>query len=56
MNLSTASRTFQLLSRLLDPRSSTEPFVPSAGDKRALPLRPAAQPFPRALPEACGVS
>ena len=50
MNLSTASRTFQLLSRLLDPRSSTEPFVPSAGDKRALPLRPAAQPFPRALP------
>ena len=56
MNLSTASRTFQLLSRLLDPRSSTEPFVPPAGDKRALPLRPAARPFPRALPEECGVS
>ena len=51
MNLSSASRTFQLLSRLLDPRSSTEPFVPGAGDKRALPLRPSAQPFPRAVPE-----
>ena len=56
MNLSTASRTFQLLSRLLDPRSSTEPFVPPVCDKRALPLRAAAQPFPRALPEECGVS
>ena len=56
MNLSTASRTFQLLSRLLDPRSSTEPFVPGAGDKRALPLRPSAQPFPRAVPEEAGIA
>ncbi len=56
MNLSTASRTFQLLSRLLDPRSSTEPFVPGAGDKRALPLRHSAQPFPRAVPEEAGIA
>ena len=56
MNLSTASRTFQLLSRLLDPRSSTEPFVPGAGDKRALPLRQSAQPFPRAVPEEAGIA
>ena len=27
MNLATASRTFQLLTRILDVRSSTEPFL-----------------------------
>ena len=50
MNLSTASRTFQLLTRLLDPRTSTEPFVPHVPDKPALPLRDAQPPFPRAPP------
>lgn len=56
MNLSTASRTFQLLTRLFDPRSSTEPFVPHRPEKPALPLSPAAQPFPRATPESEGIS
>ena len=56
MNLSTASRTFQLLTRLFDPRTSTEPFVPHTPEKTALPLSPARQPFPRAAPESQGIS
>ncbi len=55
MNLSTASRTFQLLSRILDVRTATEPFLPPAGEKRPLPLSPARQPFPRAAPESQGI-
>ena len=39
MNLTTASRTFQLLTRLLDTRSRTEPFLPPNGEKKPLPLR-----------------
>ena len=56
MNLSTASRTFQLFTRLLDPRTSTEPFVPHTPEKPAFPLAPAQQPFPRATPESQGIS
>ena len=56
MNLSTASRTFQLLSRILDSRTPTEPFLPPAGEKRPLPLRDPQQPLPRATPESQGVS
>lgn len=56
MNLSTASRTFQLLSRIFDVRTATEPFLPPAGEKRPLPLRAARQPFPRSTPESQGVS
>ena len=55
MNLSTASRTFQLLSRILDVRTATEPFLPPAGEKRPLPLTPAKQPLPRAVPESQGI-
>lgn len=55
MNLSTASKTFQLLTRILDTRSSTEPFLPPAGEKKPLPLRPAEQPFPRCAPESQGI-
>lgn len=55
MNFSTASRTFQLLTRLLDPRSSTEPFVPQTPEKLSLPLRAPQQPFPRAAPESQGI-
>ena len=55
MNLSTASKTFQLLTRILDTRSSTEPFLPPAGEKRPLPLQPAEQPFPRTAPESQGI-
>ena len=56
MNLSTASRTFQLLSRIFDVRTATEPFLPPAGEKLPLPLRAAQQPFPRETPESQGVS
>ena len=56
MNFSTASRTFQLLTRILDPRTATEPFVPAAAEKLPLPLRPPQQPFPRAAPESQGIS
>ena len=56
MNLSTASRTFQLLSRIFDVRTPTEPFLPPAGEKLPLPLRAAQQPFPRETPESQGVS
>lgn len=56
MNLSTASRTFQLLSRILDVRSTTEAFLPTVQEKPPLPLRPAQQPFPRATPESQGIS
>ena len=56
MNLTTASRTFQLLSRILDPRASTEPFLPTAAEKPSMPPVPIQQPFPRAAPESQGVS
>lgn len=56
MNLSTASRTYQLLTRIFDVRSATEPFLPPAGEKKALPLREPQQPFPRATPESQGIS
>lgn len=56
MNLTTASRAFQLLTRVLDPRVSTEPFLPPRAEKPALPLEGAAQPLPRATPESQGVS
>ncbi|MDE7260668.1 MAG: serine hydrolase, partial [Oscillospiraceae bacterium] len=55
MNLTTASRTFQLLSRILDVRTPTEPFIPTAAEKPAIPLGAAAQPFPRATPESQGI-
>ncbi len=56
MNLSTASRTLQLLGRIADVRSATESFLPPEGGKPALPLHPAQQPFPRAVPEEEGIS
>ena len=56
MNLTTASRTFQLLSRILDVRTPTEPFLPTAAEKPAIPLGTVSQPFPRATPESQGVS
>ena len=56
MNLSTASRTYQLLTRIFDVRSATEPFLPPAGEKAPLPLREPQQPFPRATPESQGIS
>ena len=56
MNLTTASRTFQLLTRILDVRTATEPFLPTAAEKPAIPLEGVLQPFPRVTPESQGVS
>ena len=56
MNLTTASRTFQLLSRILDVRTPTEPFLPTVAEKPAIPLGAVSQPFPRATPESQGIS
>ncbi|MBD5162488.1 MAG: serine hydrolase [Oscillibacter sp.] len=56
MNLTTASRTFQLLTRILDARTPTEPFLPAAAEKPAIELGDVQQPFPRATPESQGIS
>ena len=56
MNISTANRTFQLLSRIFDTANPTEPFLPPSGEKHHLPLRPPQQPFARVAPEAEGIS
>ena len=56
MNLTTASRTYQLLSRILDPRSATQPFLPPTIQHPAMPLEPVKAPFPRIAPESEGIS
>ena len=56
MNISTASRTFQLLKSICDTRNTTEGFLPPSGEKTSLPLRPAQQPFDRVTPESQGIS
>ena len=56
MNLSTASRTYQLLTRIFDVRNATEPFLAPTGEKKPLPLRSPQMPFPRVTPESQGIS
>lgn len=56
MNLTTASRTFQLLTRILDVRTPTEPFLPTEAEKPPIPPGNIRQPFPRATPESVGIS
>ena len=56
MNLTTASRIFQLFTRILDVRTPTEPFLPTVVEKPELPLEDVQQPFPRVSPESQGVS
>ena len=56
MNLSTAGRTVQLLKRICDIRTATQPFVPPTGEKPSLPLRSSRQPFERVTPESQGIS
>jgi len=50
MNLTTASRTFQLLTRILDVRTPTEPFLPAEAEKPPIPPGNISQPFPRVPP------
>lgn len=56
MNISTAGRTVQLLKRICDTKTTTQSFLPPAGEKILLPLRAAQQPIPRATPESQGIS
>lgn len=56
MNISTASRSFQLLTRIFDTKNTTEPFLPPRAEKVSLPLTSPEQPFPRATPESEGIS
>ena len=56
MNLTTASRTFQLLTRILDVRTPTEPFLPTEAEKPPIPPGNISQPFPRVTPESQGIS
>ena len=56
MNITTASRTFQLLTRILDVRTPTEPFLPPEAEKPPIPPGNIQQPFPRATPESQGIS
>lgn len=56
MNITTASRTFQLLTRILDVRTPTEPFLSPEAEKPPIPPGNIQQPFPRATPESQGIS
>ena len=56
MNLTTASRTFQLLTRIMDARTPTEPFLPAEAEKPPIPPGNISQPFPRVTPESQGIS
>lgn len=55
MSITTASRAVQLVSRVFDVRTSTEPFLSTRIEKTALPIRPSAKPLPRATPESQGI-
>ena len=55
MSLSSANRSMQLLVRLLDSKTSTEPMEDFGVQKPEIPLGRSSQPLPRANPEQEGV-
>ena len=55
MSLSSANRTLQLLTRILDTDSPTEAIVDAGPQKPEIPLPRNAHPLPRAVPEQQGV-
>ena len=55
MNITTLSRTFILLRRLLDTSTSTESILPVQPQKPPAPLTGISQPFPRQTPESAGI-
>lgn len=55
MSLSSANRSMQLLVRLLDSKTSTEPMEDFGVQKPEIPLGRSSQPLPRATPEQEGV-
>ena len=56
MSLTSANRSLQLLSRLLDTESATVPFFDAGPQKPEIPLGRGSQPLPRCAPERLGVS
>lgn len=55
MSLSSASRSMQLLVRLLDPKTATEPMEDFGIQKPEIPLGRSSQPLPREIPEREGI-
>lgn len=55
MSISSANRSLQLVMRLLDSKSATEPMVDFGPQKPEIPLRPSSQPLPRQTPEQQGI-
>lgn len=55
MSLSSANRSMQLLVRLLDSKTSTEPMEEFGVQKPEIPFGRSSQPFPREIPEREGV-
>jgi len=56
MNLTSASRTFQLIKQIFDTRSATTGFLPPSGEKAPLALTPPQLPLLRCQPETEGIS
>lgn len=56
MSLSAANHAVQLISRLLQTDTATEPICDFGPQKPPIPTGRDGQPLPRATPEACGVS
>lgn len=56
MSLSSTNHALQLISRILDPATATEPVVEFAPQKPDIPLGRSSQPLPEAAPESQGVS
>lgn len=56
MSLTSANRSLQLLSRLLDTETATEPFFDAGPQKPEIPLGRSTRPLPRCVPERLGVS
>lgn len=55
MSLSSANRSMQLLVRLLDSKTATEPMEDFGVQKPEIPLGRSSQPLPREIPEREGV-
>ena len=56
MSLSAANHAVQLISRLLQTDTATEPICDFGPQKPPIPAGLDSRPLPRATPEACGVS
>ncbi len=56
MSLTSANRTLQMISHLLDTDTATEPFFDAGPQKPAIPHSRNSQPVPRSRPEQQGIS